>query len=69
VGPNHPNAPSNIPGLTNGQVHALLIGLTSPTLGFGWVGVQLGTAYYNSFGGGSSSPWKHRDLGQETHRN
>jgi hypothetical protein len=66
MGPNNPNAPSNIPGLTNGQVHALLIAVTSPTLGFGTIAVQLGTALYNTVGG-SASPWKHHD--QETHRN
>jgi hypothetical protein len=70
MGPNYPNHPSNVPGLTNDQAYRLLRGLLGPTI-LGPAAVDLGAGIFNTFGGGSSSssPWKHRETGQDTHQN
>jgi hypothetical protein len=59
--------PSPVPGLTNGQVHGILRGVSGPTI-VGPIILDLAASYINNFGGGSS-PWRHREIGQETHQN
>jgi hypothetical protein len=57
--------PSPVPGLTNGQVHGILRGVSGPTI-IGPILLDLAGSYINNFTG-PNSPWKHHD--QETHRN